>query len=80
MRLQRLRQAAGMSQPQLAKAASIPLGTLRNLEQGRRDPLLSTAARLARALNITVDALVPADEPAAEAPAPKRRKPKGDAT
>jgi transcriptional regulator with XRE-family HTH domain len=56
-RLQRLRQEAGMSQPELAKAADVPLGTLRNWEQGRRMPLLDTAARVAGALGVSLDEL-----------------------
>jgi transcriptional regulator with XRE-family HTH domain len=53
-RLQELRQAAGLSQTQLAKAARVPVGTLRGWEQGRRTPLLHSAARLATAMGCTV--------------------------
>jgi transcriptional regulator with XRE-family HTH domain len=56
-RLQRLRQAAGMSQPALAQAAKVPLGTLRNWEQGRRIPALDAAARLAQAMGVSLDEL-----------------------
>jgi transcriptional regulator with XRE-family HTH domain len=56
-KLQRLRQAAGMSQSQLAKAANIPIGTLRNWEQDRRSPLLDTAGRVARSLGVSLDQL-----------------------
>jgi transcriptional regulator with XRE-family HTH domain len=56
-RLQRLRQEAGLSQPQLANAAEIPLGTLRNLEQDRRVPRLDTADALARAIGVSLDTL-----------------------
>jgi transcriptional regulator with XRE-family HTH domain len=62
--IQRARQAAGLSQPQLAKAAGVPLGTLRNWEQGRRVPLLDTAARVAAALGCTLDELAGLSEPA----------------
>lgn len=81
-RLQDLRQAANVSQPQLATAAGIPLGTLRNLEQGRRVPRLDTAQALARALGITLDALA-GDTllsgdigQATDEPAPPRGRPK----
>ena len=57
VRLQELRQQAGLSQSQLAKAASIPVGSLRNWEQGLRLPRLDAAYRLAQALGITLDAL-----------------------
>lgn len=56
-RLGRLRQEASMSQPQLAQAADIPIGTLRNLEQDRRIPRLDTADALARALGVSLDTL-----------------------
>jgi transcriptional regulator with XRE-family HTH domain len=55
--LQRVRQAANLSQAKLAKAAGIPVGTLRNLEQGRRIPRLDTAMKLARALGVSIDEL-----------------------
>ena len=56
-RLQRLRQAANMSQPALAKAANVPLATLRNWEQDRRIMRLDVAARIAKALGVTLDEL-----------------------
>jgi transcriptional regulator with XRE-family HTH domain len=56
-RLQRLRLAKSLSQPQLAKAANVPVASLRSWEQGKREPLLSTAARLAVALGCTVGQL-----------------------
>lgn len=56
-RLGRLRQEANLSQPQLAQAADIPIGTLRNLEQDRRVPRLDTADALARALGVSLDTL-----------------------
>lgn len=37
---------AGLSQEELADAAGIPLGTLKNLEQGRADPRHSTVLAL----------------------------------
>jgi transcriptional regulator with XRE-family HTH domain len=73
-RLQRLRQTAGLSQPQLAAIALCPVGTLRNWEQGRRLPYLDTAVRLAKALNVTLDELAgdADDMHDPEAPAPSR--------
>ena len=56
-RLQSVRQDKGMSQPELAKAAGVPVGTLRNWEQDRRAPRLDTAKKVARALGVSVDAL-----------------------
>jgi transcriptional regulator with XRE-family HTH domain len=56
-RLKQLRQAAGLSQAALAKAAGVPLGTLRGWEYARRTPLLDAAARVADALGVTLDEL-----------------------
>src|SRR5262245_32568467 len=56
-RLKRLREAAGLSQPKLAKAACVPVGTLRNWEQDQRVPRLDTAFRVAKALGVSLDLL-----------------------
>ncbi len=65
-RLKRLRLAAGMSQPQLARAAGVPVGTLRNWEYDLREPLLGAAARLASALGVTLDELAGREAPTAK--------------
>lgn len=57
-RLKELRQSRGYSQPQLADLIRLPVGTVRNWEQGRRLPNLRHAAALAVALGVTVDDLV----------------------
>lgn len=57
-KLQRLRKAVGLSQSQLAKAAGVPVGTLRNWEQDIRSPLLTTAGRIAKALGVSLDDLI----------------------
>lgn len=76
-RLKELRQLAGWSQSGLAEKSGVPIGTIRDYEQGRRDPLLLTAARLARAINQPLEALVDASAiEALEKPADARvRKP-----
>jgi transcriptional regulator with XRE-family HTH domain len=56
-RLKRLRERRGLSQAALARAAGVPLGTLRGWEYARRTPLLDAAARLADALGCTLDEL-----------------------
>jgi len=55
--LKRLRERAEMSQPQLAQAAGVPVGTLRCWEQATRVPLLTAAVKLANALGCTLDEL-----------------------
>jgi transcriptional regulator with XRE-family HTH domain len=68
-RLQRIREETGMSQSQLARASGVPLSSLRNWEQGRRIPLFNTAAKVAKALGVSLDRLAGFDEPTA----PKRK-------
>jgi transcriptional regulator with XRE-family HTH domain len=73
MRLQQLRRKAGLSQSQLARAADVPIGSLRNWEHGRRTPLLDAAARLAQALSVSLDELA-GTEQSEPSPAKKERK------
>jgi transcriptional regulator with XRE-family HTH domain len=54
-KLKELRTAADMTQAGLASASGVPIGTIRDYEQGKRDPLLSTAQKLAHALGFRVD-------------------------
>jgi transcriptional regulator with XRE-family HTH domain len=56
-RLQQLRHAAGLTQTQLADAADVPVGSLRNWERGRRKPTIDIAARLATAIGCTLGQL-----------------------
>lgn len=56
-RLKRLRKDAHLSQEQLADATGLPVGSIRNYEQGRRVPRLDAAARLAKALSVSLDTL-----------------------
>lgn len=76
-RFQELRQAKGLSQSQLAKAAGLPTSTLKNWEQGRREPLFSAAYQLARALGISLDELASKLFEEEQPPAPSAPKPKG---
>ena len=55
-RLQNLRKTAGLTQSGLSKAAGVPLGTLRNLEQGHREPTWPTLRRLSLALGVSLGA------------------------
>jgi transcriptional regulator with XRE-family HTH domain len=65
------REAGGWTQVSLAEASGVPVGTIRDYEQGKRQPTLAIAAKLARALGVSLDVLG-ADEP--EAGKPKRRE------
>src|SRR5262245_53762861 len=57
--LKELRTQAGLTQSQLAELSDVPLGTIRDYEQGKRDPLLENAQKLARALNQSMDVFSP---------------------
>jgi transcriptional regulator with XRE-family HTH domain len=63
-RLQQLRRARGLSQSQLARAAGVPVGSLRGWEQARRTMLVDAAVKLADALGCSLDELVGRGPPA----------------
>lgn len=52
VKLKQLRQAAGLTQEQLAEAAGLPLGTLRNYEQGRYALTWDVLWKMAPALGV----------------------------
>jgi transcriptional regulator with XRE-family HTH domain len=60
--LKRLRQAAGLTQVELARKLRMSLRTLQGWEQGYREPELSNINRIAKALGVDVGELV-AEEP-----------------
>jgi transcriptional regulator with XRE-family HTH domain len=71
-KLKELRQGRGLTQAGLASVSGIPVGTIRDYEQGKRDPLLSNARKLAHALGVSLAAF---DGPSpAAVPKRKRRK------
>jgi transcriptional regulator with XRE-family HTH domain len=67
-RLQMLRRKAGLSQTGLAGLSGTSVMSVRKWEQGKREPLFSTAVRIAAALKITLEELagLPVGWPAAE--------------
>jgi len=56
--LKALRKRARMTQIQLAAKAGLSIGTVSQLEQGKRKPTLATLMALRRALGCTLDELV----------------------
>lgn len=46
------REARGSTQQALAEKSGVPIGTLREIEQGRREPLFGVVQRLASALEV----------------------------
>ena len=76
-RLKVLRAAAALSQPQLAKQTGLHVGTIRQFEQGRREPTYGTLVKLAAGLGVSLSAFdVQADvepEPSASRASTKRK-------
>ncbi len=70
-RLRQLREAAGLTQPQLAERAGMNRFGIAKLEQGVREPTWSTVQALARALGTSSQAFEGTAETSSEA-APKR--------
>lgn len=64
--LKNARTKAGLTQSDLAEKSGVPIGTIRDYEQGKRDPMLSTARKLAVTLGVSLDAL---SEPGSNKPA-----------
>ena len=71
-RLRELRRAAGLSQPGLAEASGVAVSTIREFEQGRREPTLGTLLKLAAGLSASLSAF----DPPPGQPKPTR-KPRG---
>lgn len=72
-RLKELREAKGMSQEGLARAAGISTSAVSKLEQKIVDPNWTTVQALARALGVSCQSFEISDAEA-EAPAPKRKR------
>jgi transcriptional regulator with XRE-family HTH domain len=78
-RLRELRLAAGLTQQGLADAAGLPLGSIRNYEQGQRECYWYALFQLARGLGVSADAFAgcvskdPAKGRAKDKPAKKPR-------
>lgn len=57
MRLREIRESKGMSVPELVELSGVPRRTIQDIEK-RGDCLVSTASKLARALDVSLDKLV----------------------
>lgn len=62
-RVRELREARGWTQAELAAIAGLATITVRQIETAKRRPSLDTAARLAKALDVPIDALYSPDPP-----------------
>ena len=73
-RLRQLREERGMTQAGLAEASGLPLGSIRNYEQGQREPYWGVVFKLADALGVSCDKFHDCVSGAAElAPKPRGR-------
>ena len=73
-KLKKLRESAGLTQEQLASSSGLPIGSIRNYEQGQREPLWSVVFKLADALRVSVEVFAEAIEPAPAAKGRKKKK------
>jgi transcriptional regulator with XRE-family HTH domain len=75
--LRGLREAAGLSRPQLARRAAVPVSTLRNWEAYRGFPGLPALLRLAGALGVPVERFAEGvDDPAGDETGPAGGRPR----
>lgn len=56
-RVKELRESAGLTQDGLADKSGVPRGTIREVEQGRREPLFGVMQKIAAALGCSLDGL-----------------------
>jgi transcriptional regulator with XRE-family HTH domain len=73
--LRELRERAGLTQAALAERSALSIGSVRNYEQGLREPYWAAVFRLAKALGVSPEEFAPAAE-AHNKPAPKKTGPK----
>jgi transcriptional regulator with XRE-family HTH domain len=78
-KLKRLREQAGLTQAALALQAGLSIGIVRDYEQGRKEPALRSAFKLAEALGVSCESFKECfdadteDKPSAK---PKRKAPR----
>jgi len=78
-RLRALREAAGLTQTELAERAGLHRQAIAKLELSEREPAWSTVVSLADALGVSLDAFRKADGPAAPSRPGRAAKPKAEA-
>jgi DNA-binding XRE family transcriptional regulator len=76
-RLKELRTQAGLTQTALAEASGLPVGSIRNYEQGQREPYWAVVSQLAAALGVSCEAFADSAiraEPEQQEPRPSKRQ------
>ncbi len=74
-RLQRLRRAAGLTQAEFAGRAGVPLKSVLNWEQDRRQPRIDAVVDLARHLGVSLEELLTNLAPREQRPPAQRGRP-----
>jgi transcriptional regulator with XRE-family HTH domain len=74
--LKRLREAAGLSQMDLAVASKLNLFTVAKLEQGQREPTWATVQALAKALGVSCEEFVTGEAEPDQAEPEQPKKPR----
>jgi DNA-binding XRE family transcriptional regulator len=62
-KLQKLREQVGLSQLELAERTGLPIGSIRNWEQGRTSPRMDAVYVLAQALGTSMENLIDVKPP-----------------
>jgi transcriptional regulator with XRE-family HTH domain len=71
-----LREEAGLSRPELARKASVPVSTLRNWKADRGFPNMQALLRLAKALGVQFERLAEGvEDPAGDEPEAEQENP-----
>lgn len=73
-RLKELRLQAGLSQAALSELCGLGKDTVRQFENGRREPAFDTLVKLATGLGVSLAAFDPPEEEEKPAPRKRRRK------
>ncbi|MFP4539374.1 MAG: helix-turn-helix domain-containing protein [Candidatus Paceibacterota bacterium] len=56
--LKRIRTRKGISQGDIARTLDVSRGYISNIENGKTNPTLATIAKLAKAVNVSIDELM----------------------
>src|SRR5262245_1595453 len=74
-KLKELREAADLSQQQLGETAGVTLHTVRNYEQGQRQPSWAAVVKLSRALGVSTEEFASCDLEEETGERKKKRRP-----
>lgn len=75
-RMKQLREGASMTQEGLATASGVPVGSVRNYEQGHRIPAFGAIVKIAAALGTDCRAFADCSDISAEEPEKPKKRPR----